>query len=183
MVNYKDRGFSTRYARVDFTKGQKLLRNMGQIANEEMRNTMEEMAQIGAERMKDSILSSATDFSLRAQREGLNRGPGRFRTGQMYRDVMWRAEVGPKRFYAAFGWIKRVQDYYRYQETGFRNRFFWRSPLKSNRPTMRANGAYKMTEGMFALWDARQHIRDIQGKMSRKMAERIKRRLQSSGGK
>ena len=172
---------STRYARVDFTKGEALLRNLGKAANEEMRALMEQVAYTGAERMKERILDSGTAFSARALKEGINKKRGRYRTGAMYNDVTWRAEIGPKRFYAVFGWIKRMQDYYQYQETGFRNHFFWASPLKANEPVWRNGGAYKITQGMFALWDARQEARNLQEKLVKGMAARVLAKAKKGG--
>jgi len=162
------------------------------IVEEENRNLAEELAKFGSERMKEYIRTRGTAFSAAARAAGINKGPGRIRTGNMYNSVDYRVEAGPNRVSAAFGWIRNFEDYFGYQETGFRN--IWiasytgsgklrRGPDTpfSNGPIVRRNpyGGYKKTPGMFALRDARADAQAELPKLSRKYKARITRRLNS----
>jgi hypothetical protein len=154
---------------------------MGQAANDEMRESVEQMARFGADKMQELISQRGTDFSAEAYSAGINRRPGRQRTGQMYNDVKWRAEVGPKKIFASFGWIYNFQDYYAYQETGFMNRGGWARPLQGNAPFIRPEGQAKWTEGMFALFDARQYVKDIAKVVGPKIAAGVAARGRKAG--
>jgi len=145
-----------------------------------MRSGIEQMARFGSDKMRELILQRGTDFSAEAYSEGINKQQGRYRTGKMYDDVQWRAEVGPKKIYASFGWIYNFQDYYAYQETGFRNRGGWARPLQGNAPFIRTNG-WKWTEGMFALFDARQYVKDIAKVIGPKIAAGVAAKARKAG--
>lgn len=162
------------------------------IVEEETKAFAEELARFGSERMKEYIKTRGTAFSSAAQSSGINRGPGRIRTGNMYNSVDYRVEAGPTRISAAFGWIRNFEQYFIYQEQGFRN--IWiatytasgklrRGPDTpvSNGPIVRRNpyGGFKRTPGMFALRDARADTQAEIPRISRKYKARITRRLNS----
>jgi hypothetical protein len=172
---------SIKSARVDLTRVYGIIGEMGQAANEEMRTGMEQMARFGSDKMRELILQRGTDFSEEAYAEGINQQRGRYRTGKMYDDVQWRAEIGPKKIYARFGWIYNFQDYYAYQETGFMNRGGWARPLQGNSPFIRAKGKAKWTTGMFALFDARQYVKDIAKVIGPKIAASVAARGRKAG--
>jgi hypothetical protein len=175
------RKYTSKYARVDLTGPYGVIEEMGKAANEEMRTGMEQMARFGSDKMRELILQRGTEFSDEAYSQGINRQRGRYRTGRMYEDVTWRAEVGPKKFLASFGWLYNYQDYYGYQETGFRNRGGWARPLGDNRPFIRGENDWKWTEGMFALFDARQYVKDIAKVIGPKIASKVAARARKAG--
>jgi hypothetical protein len=144
-----------------------------------------ELADFGAERMREYIRERGTSFSAAAASAGINRGPGRIRTGNMYNSVSSRVESGGKRTLASFGWIKNFEEYFGYQESGFRN-FFIASYTGSGKlrvvggqPVIRRNpfGGYKNTRGMFALRDARADVENQVPKATQKYRSRITRKM------
>jgi hypothetical protein len=149
-----------------------------------------ELADLGAERMREYIQQRGTRFSSAAQSAGINRGPGRIRTGNMYDSVDSRVESGNSRTLAAFGWLKNFEEYFGYQELGFRN--IWIAAYSSsgrllsgpntpvsNGPIVRKNpfGGYKKTPGMFALRDARADVDQATPKFAKKYRSRITRKM------
>lgn len=174
-----------KFARVDI--GRQLSRRGNEVKSilmEESRLMAEESAKFGAERMREYIRQRGTAFSSAAQQAGVNRGPGRIRTGNMYNSVDFRVESGSSRVLAAFGWIRNFEDYFIYQETGFRNRFIamytpnGRLLTQGSRPIVRRNpfGGYKNTPGMFALRDARADVEQQLPRLQKKYRTRITKR-------
>jgi hypothetical protein len=176
-----------RFARVDISKQLGLLKNAGKIAREEAVNLAREVGVIGANEMKSQILASGTEFSQAARQAGINRGPGRFRTGNMYKSVDFRVEAGERGARSAFGWINNFEEYFIYQEQGFRNRFLAAYDsrgglrVKSGGPIVRMNpfGGYKNTPGMFALRDARASVERELPALTKKYQAKIARRSRS----
>lgn len=157
------------------------------VIREESLKMAEEVAQFGELEMKSNIAASGTAFSQAARQAGINRGPGRYRTGTMYNAVKSRVESGQKQVRAAFGWISKFEDYFRYQELGFRNRFIasytpsGQLITDGGRPLVRFNpyGGYKNTKGMFALRDARLTVQQELPRFSKKYEGIISRRLKA----
>lgn len=165
------------------------------IIDEEARLMAEEIGKFGAERMREYIKNRGTAFSRAAQSAGINKGPGRIRTGKMYNAVDHRVEAGGSRVSGAFGWIRNFEEYFEYQELGFRNIFIASYAGSSLRvagsssgrfitaggPIVRKNpyGGYKKTPGMFALRDARADVQAELPKIARKYRSRITRKLNS----
>jgi hypothetical protein len=144
-----------------------------------------ELAEFGAERMRDYVRQRGTTFSAAAQAAGINRGPGRIRTGNMYDSIGARSEGGKVKTLAAFGWIRNFEQYFIYQETGFRNRFLasydsgGRLVTRNNQPVVRMNpyGGYKNTPGMFALRDARADVESKLPSLTQKYRTRITKEI------
>lgn len=149
-----------------------------------------ELADFGAERMRGYIKDRGTNFSSAAAAAGINKGPGRIRTGNMYDSVKARRESGSKKTLASFGWLGNFEEYFTYQEVGFKN--IWiamysgsgnlmRGPNTpvSNGPIVRKNpfGGYKKTPGMFALRDARMDAESQIPRLAKKYKARITREL------
>lgn len=163
------------------------------IIDEEARLMAEELARFGSERMKEYIQQRGTAFSRAAQAAGINKGPGRIRTGNMYNSVDYRVEAGGSRVSAAFGWIRNFEQYFEYQELGFKNIFIasyaGSTPrvagsnagrfIKAGGPIVRKNpyGGYKNTPGMFALRDARADAQNEIPRLAQKYRSRITRKL------
>lgn len=158
-VSTRGKNGSGKSARVDFTGVYEFLYDVLDTTEVELRNTLEEIGKEAAEYMQNLIATRSTGWGEFMRSEGLGHGPGRNRTGQMSRDVTYRAEVGPKRQYVRVGWIKNYEDYYGYQETGFRNYGRWNPPLQYTTPYIGKN--WKWTEGMFALFDTREYVKSI----------------------
>lgn len=177
------RSMRTQYARVELGGLVDLLFEIDNVAYDEAQQMLDKAAKIGEENMKRLIRERGTQFSKRAQSEGINKGPGRIRTGLMYDSVSSRVEVGPKRINATFGWIDRFEKYFSYQETGFQN--LWYSlKLRSGR-IFQKNGRVAVgkrrtpiwTNGMFALWDSRIRVQTHLPKLAEDAAAKIVRRI------
>ena len=177
------RTMRTQYARVELGGLIDLLFEIDSVAYEEAEIMLEKAASIGEKNMKRLIETRGTPFSSRAKSEGINKGPGRIRTGLMYDSVKSRVEVGPKRVNAAFGWIDRFEDYFSYQETGFTN-LWYAIKLKSGK-VFQKNGKVQVgkrktpiwTNGMFALWDSRLKVQSHLPKLAEDAAMRIVKRI------
>jgi hypothetical protein len=151
-------------ARVDVSGAIAKLRALDRAIDEEASNLVFNAAEQGEQFMKRRIEESGTDFSARAQAAGINKGPGRQRSGKMHRDVTKQVQRGGKKTFAAFGWLKNFENYYLLQEQGFRNRWLVGDGGLANFPNsliMPRDGAYYRTPGMFALRDARTYVRDV----------------------
>ena len=170
-VSSRGKNGSGKSARADFTGAYELLADIGNTTELELRDTLEEIGRLGAEYMQDLIATRSTGWGEFMRSEGLGHGPGRNRTGQMSRDVMYRAEVGPKKQYVRVGWLKNYEDYYGYQETGFRNFGRWNPPLQYTSPFI--GKTWQWTEGMFALFDTREYLKNIKNVEAAKMEKRI----------
>jgi hypothetical protein len=160
---------------------------MKQILLDEAALMAGELADFGAERMREYIKQRGTAFSAAAASAGVNRGPGRIRTGNMYNSVASRVESGGSKTLAAFGWLTNFEEYFQYQETGFRNRFIamytpgGRLLTQGSKPIVRRNpfGGYKNTPGMFALRDSRADVENQVPKAAQKYRSRITRKMNS----
>jgi hypothetical protein len=138
---------------------------------------------MGEENMKRLIQQRGTPFSSIAASQGLNKGPGRVRTGTMLDSVSSRVEAGPKRIYASFGWIKNFEQYFSYQETGFRN--LWYALKSKNGRLWYKNGRLGVgkrrtpiwTPGMFALWDSRIRVKTHMSKLVSDTEQKIVKRI------
>lgn len=165
------RPYVSQYARVDMMPAMDVLTRIGEVAIEESYAMLEKAAYIGEENMKRLIEQRGTKFSTNAAAQGINKGPGRIRTGKMYDSVSSRVEVGPKKVYASFGWLKNFEKYFSYQETGFVNRWYalkskagnyW---FKNGRLGVGMRKTPVWTQGMFALWDSRIRVKTHMPKM------------------
>lgn len=87
-----------------------------EILREEAEAFSEELGQIAVESMQETITRSGTEFSAAARKVGLNRGPGRYRTGAMFNSIDYRVESGPKLSRLVFGYLRNPEDYFDIQE-------------------------------------------------------------------
>lgn len=87
-----------------------------EILKEESENMTEELGNIATETMRERILTTGTAFSRAAQEVGLNKGPGRIRTGAMYDSIDYRIESGSSLTRLVFGYLHDVQDYFDIQD-------------------------------------------------------------------
>lgn len=173
------------FSRIDITG---ILQKPGaaaKIIEEETMLMAEELAKFGSERMRQYIRERGTAFSAAAAAAGVNRGPGRIRTGNMYNSVDYRVEAGQVKTSAAFGWIRNFENYFVYQELGFRNIYIasytgsGKLRVAGGQPVVRKNpyGGFKNTRGMFALRDARADAQAEVPRLTKKYKARITRRL------
>jgi len=155
------------------------------IIQEEAEKMAAEVAEFGELEMKAIILTSGTEFSDAARRAGINRGPGRFRTGKMYNSVTSRASSSGDVVSAEYGWLGQVRKYFLYQENGFKNKFIASYSgsgvlrVQGGSPVVRRNpnGGYKNTPGMFALRDSQKAVQRELPKFLKKYRGRITRRV------
>jgi hypothetical protein len=163
-----------------------------EILREEAEAFSEELGEIAVDSMQQSILRSGTDFSVAARKVGLNKGPGRYRTGAMFDSIDYRVESGPKLTRLVFGYLRSPQDYFDIQEGAdnpkgsFRNIYRGIYSTKDGslllrkdggpRVRKRKRGGYKNTATIQGL---RQAMRDIDQELPRllkKYRARITRR-------
>jgi hypothetical protein len=170
---------------IDITAALNVLKNAPNVIREEAANMAQEIAELGENEMKAIILTSGTDFSDKAREAGINAGPGRFRTGAMYKAVKSRVEAVGDSISASYGWIGRVRKYFKYQEYGFRNRFIasytasGKLRTSGGQPIVFPNpfGGYKNTVGMFSLRDSAKSIDREAPRFLKKYRARITRRI------
>jgi hypothetical protein len=174
-----------RFSRIDITKALAKLQLSESAMREESVKLAGELAQLGEFEMKANILTSGTRFSDAARAAGINSGPGRYRTGAMYNAVQSRVEAGDKTVSAAFGWIRNFQEYFLYQELGFRNLFIasytgsGQLRVVGGQPVVRRNpyGGFKRTPGMFAFRDAVAEVQRQRPKFVARYLKNISRRV------
>jgi hypothetical protein len=145
--------------------------------SQEVEEMTQEMADLGAERTRYYIRTRGTNKTWGQESEGTRGKPSgwwskktgryrygsfssRFDSGDMLRAVGTQIAAGPRQSRAVFGWVRNVEDYFRYQEEGFFN-------VK----------ARLRVDGMFALRDARKDVVAETPKIARKYERRIARRL------
>ncbi len=155
------------------------------IVKQESMALAEEIAEFGENEMKAIILTSGTAFSDAARSAGINKGPGRFRTGKMYNSVKSKVLVDGNNVSAVYGWLGQVRKYFLYQEYGFRNQFIASYSgsgvlrVDGGSPVVRRNphGGYKNTPGMFALRDSQKSVEKELPRLLKKYRGRITRRI------
>jgi len=147
-----------------------MIREAPNAIQKETERLTREIGGFGEKQVKKYIANSGTPFSRAAQSAGLNSGSGRRRTGRMYNAVSYKVTAFKTKSVVLIGWINpKVPNYYRYQESGFKNRFKAAYTtggalrVKGKKPVVRMmpNGEYKMTEGMFAIRDTRFDIEKV----------------------
>lgn len=83
---------------------------------------LDEVGEKSVAKMREVIRNSVSPMGLERFKAGRGRGPGREDTGSMYDDARYRTEPGDgNRISLAVGWINNFQEYYKYQEEGFKN--------------------------------------------------------------
>lgn len=175
----------SRFVRTDINKMFKKFDLADDVVRQEAEVMAKEVGELGSMEMKTNILASGTKFSQAARNAGINQGPGRYRTGNMYRSVEYRVESGPTRVSAAFGWIRNFEDYFIHQELGFKNIFIasytgsGKLRVANGQPVVRKNpfGGYKKTKGMFALRDATISVQKELPRLIRNLEARLARKI------
>jgi hypothetical protein len=174
-----------RFSKVDISKALAKLNLSETVLREESLKLAQEVAELGELEMKANILTSGTQFSDKARAAGINRGPGRYRTGTMYNAVESRVEAGSRGVNAAFGWIRKFEEYFLYQEQGFRNRYVSNyGPtgdiiVRGGGPSVRLLpfNISRPTVGMFALRDAGAEVQRQLPKFVARYRKNISRRV------
>lgn len=165
MASYKGKptnwGSKTAGAYVDITGLARVLGKLENATEQEIQELTVEAANYGADRMAEYISTRGTG-NLWEKPWGGKTGSfiGRVTTGEMLRSVGARAEQGPSQSRAAFGWIRNVQDYFKYQENGFYH----------------VLAGYRI-EPMFALRDARLDVVKKLPSLIKKYEKRITNRV------
>lgn len=96
-----------------------VLRSRAKAIQDGSDEVVEDAAEYGAARMREMIASRGTGYVGRGPRATPD---GRIDTGQMYDDVsVGNVRHNPSGVAVNFGWVGNVEDYYRYQEDGFKN--------------------------------------------------------------
>jgi hypothetical protein len=168
------------------------------FASEEAFDALDEIGRRATDFMRNRIEGSGTAFSARAQADGLNKGPGRVRTGAMIDGVNYRetsrggGETG-SRLSIEFGYFNTPPSrkypnvsYVAMQEKGFEQHWKWFGDTNSGRVGrsgipwgLRYTGFRYRTAGTFALRDAREYVQNIvrpivAREASKKIAQRMR---------
>jgi len=170
------------------------------FASDEAFDALDEIGRRATDFMRNRIESSGTEFSARAQRDGLNRGPGRVRTGAMIDGVGYRetsrggGETG-SRLSIEFGYFDMPPSrgypnvsYVQMQEEGFAQHWKWfgDTNLEGYKKTdkglpwgLKYTGYRYRTAGTFAFRDAKDYARNIvrpivAGEASKAIARRMR---------
>jgi len=137
------------------------------IVQQEIEDLTMEIANQAADKMRELISTKGTNrvwqrswFSEKTGRYRDRSGPGRIDSGDMLNNVDVQFQRGDKQSRAAFGWIKKYEKYYKFQEEGFTHIF-----------------RNAKVPGMFALRDARRYAVSKLPQVSKKYQNRIARRL------
>ena len=169
-------------AKASFVRTDSLLAQFNKaetIVQQEIGDLTIELAEMGEEKMREFIQTRGTNRqwsrpwpSRKTPGRRSGSGPGRIDSGDMLKNVGRKFQRGEKQSRAVFGWTQDYEDYYKYQEEGFRH---WRAGAD---PNQRGNRRPAVTvPGMFALRDARRFVVSQQEKKAKKYANRIARRL------
>lgn len=146
---------------IDVTNLAKKLDKLENALKEELQDLTTEAANYGADRMVEYIATRGTGNLWEKPWDGkAGSFIGRVTTGKMISSVGARSEQGPKQSRSAFGWIRNVEDYFKYQENGF---YHWLSRIN--------------IEPMFALRDARIDVVNKLPSLINKYEKRIARRV------
>ena len=151
----------TQSAYVDITRFLALTKRLENISQAELEDLTTEASNYGADKMSEYIGTRGTDNLWEKPWNGkAGSFIGRVTTGKMLKSVGARSEGGAKQSRAAFGWIRNVEDYFKYQENGF---FHWLSRIN--------------IEPMFALRDARIDVVNKLPSLVNKYEKRIVKRV------
>lgn len=188
----------TKGTEISITRFFKKTQRLEAFASEEGFDALDEIGRRGTDFMRNRIESSGTQFSARAQLDGLNKGPGRVRTGRMidginYRDTSRGTGETGSRLSIQFGYFDTPPSrgypnvsYVTMQEEGFEQHWKWYgSNVNSDKKTrngipwgLKYVGYRYRTKGTFALRDAKEYVRNIvrpivAGEASKKIAQRM----------
>lgn len=182
-------------AQVSITRFIKKMDRLEAFVSDEAYNALDVIGQEATDFMRQTNREEATYFSAEAQATGLNRGPGRIRTGAMYDSIdYWDTSVGfgetGSRLSIAFGYRNAPMandgkvPYAVYQDNGFMNKWVWRRPLLLNKPFYdrdNKSGNWHYTEGMFAMRDAAYYVRNfIRPQVASDASKAIARRMRGA---
>lgn len=179
---------------VAITRFIKKMDRLEAFASDEAYNALDIIGQEAVDFMQQENKNqeNATAFSIDAQVAGINRGPGRIRTGAMYDSIdYWDTSFGSgetgSRLSIAFGYRNAPMandgraPYALYQDEGFFNKWVWRRPLLTNKPFYDRDGVtgnWHNTEGIFAMRDAAYYVRNfIRPKVASAASQAIARRM------
>jgi hypothetical protein len=170
--------------RLDSSNLEKTLQKLYNVMGSEAESTIDNIAKIGEDSMRSTILSSGTDWSAFRAANGYG-STGRVLTGQMLSSISSRIRNGTKQFLIEVGFIKGPrEDYYKYQEYGIKKNK-WRFVgfgMGSSGPNA-SDGMHfapsnpKPIQGMFALRDAKLDMQEVSARELSNAKRRIKSRM------
>jgi hypothetical protein len=173
---------------VSITRFIKRVDRLEAFVSDEAFDALDEIGRRATDFMRNRIESRGTSFSARAQRDGLNRGPGRVRTGAMIDGIDYRetsrggGETG-SRLSIQFGYFNTPPSrgypnvsYVTMQEEGFAQHWKWYGDTNSGTYPAVSFGSFSRsgvprglkyvgyryrTEGTFAFRDAKEYVINI----------------------
>lgn len=154
------------------------------IVNEEKTNMAYEVGEIAADAMRGKIEREGTAFSRAAQRVGLNRGPGRIRSGQLYDSIDYEVDDVDGDLQTTVGYLNDYEPYFEAQEVGFYTR--WKGSYdrqgrlrleKDGTPRVYYSDEERKVKGMFLLRAARREVNQEASRLLKKYRSRITKRI------
>lgn len=160
--------------RVQVTKKQKQLEALMRAVPIETKAILNEIGSESKDEMQRIIKNSESDFGALRRSYGIGKGSGRYDTGAMHDDVTYVTEQATDRISVRVGWLKRFQEYYGFQEIGFKQ--LWKTAgfnflLGRFEFTRRKSPVHQ--EGIHALRDARMMAREKLNDMDAKIYHRL----------
>lgn len=172
---------------VTFTGLTEMLNRVGaseRIINEEKTNLAYEVGEIAADAMRSKIEREGTRFSRAAQKVGLNQGPGRIRSGQLYNSIDYEVDEVDGDLETTVGYLNDYEPYFEAQETGFYTR--WKGSYdrkgrlrlnKDGTPRVYYSKEESKVKGMFLLRAARREVNQESSRLLKKYRSRITKRI------
>jgi hypothetical protein len=141
--------------RKQLSKKQKDLYMLADMFPVETKVMLTEIGEASKEEMQRIIRESVSPWGKFRMSEGLGgKGAGRYDTGLMHDSVTYVTEQAKDRVSVRVGWVRNFEDYFGYQEGGFKN-WYTLGGFFNNRPWFRRMPAPVDQEGIFALRDSR----------------------------
>ena len=121
----------------------------------ETKNMLEEIGDASKEEMQRIIRDSESSWGRFRISAGLGgKGTGRYDTGEMHDSVTYVTEQAKDRISVRVGWVRNFQDYFGYQDSGFKN-WYTLGGFLGNIPWFRRMPSPIDQEGIHALRDSR----------------------------
>jgi hypothetical protein len=109
-----------KYTTIDMKGVNGMLQNLGPITQAAAHKMAQELSLIGELEMKRIIDTKSSGFGRKRMKKNIGNSKGRNRSGQMLNAVTSRTSgPGGKVVRSAWGWLKKPEPYYSYQDKGF----------------------------------------------------------------
>ena len=177
MVRSKDGKYDAgnKTFRKQLSKKQQDLYMLAEMLPVETKVMLTEIADASKEEMQRIIRESVSPWGEFRLSNGLGgKGPGRYDTGAMHDSVTYVTEQAKDRVSVRVGWVRNFQDYFGYQDSGFKN-WYTLGGFIINRPWFRRMPSPVDQEGIHALRDSRMLAVQLMNEKSAKFIAKFKK--------